>query len=502
MAETGTVRPGVNSQTAVDTGTKELPNRDTLNAQSALNDPRSAVVAEIPVHFEAGVVLALGVMFLLGILFQCSPLNGSLQLVFWVRPWRNDIGVLRAALFLLLPFVAIAQVLRKADSQPSFRVSIHLGILALANFLLQIMGMMADPRGIGLVRQIVLSPSTTSYFSDAIRIRRLAALFRQFDQLTLGLHSSTHPPGPILFFYIFLKAFGLQSAALISGIVVGGLGSLGVLVTYVFAGLWTADRRTRVVASALYALLPALTVFFPELNQVFPILSMLLIILWCTSLESKQRFPWEAICLGLILSVAFFFSYGLATVGAFLAYYGLYWLWRQEWRRSSFLKLLRMSGIATGECILIYSTLRLATGYHPIAAFRSALSWQTFYQGILHRSNAPLYTLYDPYEFFLGAGILVLPLIIFQLWRSSQNFDPMQKAFALTVIGLATILTVDLSGLMRGEAARVWLFLQPLVIVPAALELSRFRWPWRLTIFGMQWVIVVCLKAKIFFLVS
>lgn len=499
MTDSRTLEVETNSQSAADTGKKEFPNRDNLPSKSGLTDPRSAVTGG-PTYFEAGVVLIFGVMFLLGVLFQCSPLNGSLRLVFWVRPWRNDIGMLRAAVFLLLPFAGIAQVLRKAESQPNLRVSIHLAILALGSFLLQIMGMMADPRGIGLVRQIVLSPTTTSYFSDATRIRRLAALLRQFDQLTLGLHSSTHPPGPILFYYLFLKLFGLQAGALISGLVVGGLGSLGVLITYVFAGLWTADRRTRILASALYALLPAMTVFFPEMNQVYPILFMLLIIFWCASLESKRRFPLEAICLGLILSVAFFFSYSLATTGAFLAYYGLYWLWRQGWSRSSFLKLLRNSGIALGECALIYATLRLATGYHPIAAFRSALAWQTFYQGLLHRSNAPLYTLYDPYEFFLGAGMLVLPLILFQLCRSSRNFDPMQKAFALTLIGLATILTVDLSGVMRGEAARVWLFLQPLVIVPAALELSHFRWRWRLTIFWMQWLIVVCLKAKIFFL--
>src|SRR5260370_1862065 len=501
MAETSTVPPGVDSQSAADTRTKEFPNRDNLNAQSGFTDPQSAVRAEGPTYLEAGVVLALGVMFLLGILFQCSPLNGSLRLVFWVRPWRNDIGILRAAVMLLLPFAAIAQVLWKAETGRNLRASMHLAILAIASFLLQLMGMMADPRGIGLVRQIILSPSTTSYFSDAIRIRRLAALLSQFDQLTLGLHSSTHPPGPILFFYMFLKVFGLEAGPRISGLAVGGLASLGVLITYMFAGLWTADRRTRILASGLYALLPAMTLFFPELNQVYPIFSMLLIISWCTSLESKRRFPWEAICLGLILSVAFFFSYSLATTGVFLGYYGLYWLWRQEWSRSSFLKLLRTSGVSGGECILIYSILRVLTGYRPIAAFRNALSWQAFYQGILHRSSNALYTLYDPYEFFLGAGMLVLPLIIFQLCRSSRNFDSTQKAFALTLIGLATILTIDLSGVMRGEAARVWLFLQPLVIVPAALQLSRFRWRWRLTIFSMQWLIVVCLKAKIFFLV-
>jgi hypothetical protein len=59
---------------------------------------------------------------------------------------------------------------------------------------------------------------------------------------------------------------------------------------------------------------------------------------------------------------------------------------------------------------------------------------------------------------------------------------------------------VDVSGLLRGETARVWLFLQPLLIVPVAIEISRLRRPWRLAIFAMQWWIVVCIKAKMSFI--
>jgi hypothetical protein len=74
------------------------------------------------------------------------------------------------------------------------------------------------------------------------------------------------------------------------------------------------------------------------------------------------------------------------------------------------------------------------------------------------------------------------------------------NAIALTLIGLATIATVDLSGLLRGETARVWLFLQPLMVVPVALELARLRWSWRLSIFALQWWILLCVKAKMSFI--
>jgi len=75
-----------------------------------------------------------------------------------------------------------------------------------------------------------------------------------------------------------------------------------------------------------------------------------------------------------------------------------------------------------------------------------------------------------------------------------------QKPIALTLIGLATILTVDISGLLRGETARVWLFLQPLIVIPVAIELARIRLSWRLALFAMQWWILVLVKAKMSFI--
>ena len=90
---------------------------------------------------------------------------------------------------------------------------------------------------------------------------------------------------------------------------------------------------------------------------------------------------------------------------------------------------------------------------------------------------------------------------MFQLYRVLREFDPTRKEVALTLIGLVTILTIDLTGTLRGEAARVWLFLQPLVVVPVAMELYRFRWRWRIAIFSMQWLIVACVKAKMFFII-
>jgi methylthioxylose transferase len=448
---------------------------------------------------EAAAILAVGIAFALGVLFEISPLNGSLRLTGWQWPWRSDLELLRGVAFLLVPLGLIEFVLRKADKRPLSPAWIYVAMLTVGNFLLQMLGMLAEPEDFGLLQRIVQSPVATSYFTDAQRIEGVGAWLRHFDSASLAFHSSTHPPGPVLFYDAFLKLFGTASGALIGGCAVGLLGSLGVAVAYAFAGLWTSDRRTRLTAGALYALLPALSVFFPEFDQVYPIFAMLLVFFWCRSLQSEEKVPWDALCLGAVLFAALFFAYNILTIGAFLAYYAIYWMWRQRWSGAALAKLLRNSAIAAGVCAGGQTILWLATGYNPIASFRHALAYQRVYASLLHRQYLNS-ILCDPYDFLLGAGILALPLVAAYLYRVSRDFDLGRRDVALSILGLATILTVDLTGVLRGEAARVWLFLQPLVIVPAALELSRFRGRWRTALFATQWLILACLKAKMLFI--
>ena len=477
----------------------ETSQRRDLHSSAHLGRPIPEASQVQGSKWEAATVLAIGFAFVLGVLFQVSPLNGSVRLTGWEWPWRNDIDPVRSIAFLLIPFALIEFVLRKADEGGRLPVWISVAALAIANFLLQVMGILAEPAGFGRLQQIVQSPMATSYFTDAQRIQGVAAWLQSFDHALLAFHSSTHPPGPVLFYYVFLKLFGAASGALIGGCAVGLIGSMGVAFAYVFAGLWTSDRRSRLIASALYALLPALTVFFPEFDQAYPIFAMLLIFLWRRSLQSEKQILWAAPGLGAVLFVALFFAYNLAAIGAFLAYFALYWMWRQSWSGAAFAKLSRNAVVALVVCTGAQAILWLTTGYNPVSSFRQALAYQKIYATLLHRAYLNL-IFCDPYDFLLGAGILALPLAVAYLYRNSRDFDLTRADVALSILGLVTILTVDLTGVLRGEAARVWLFLQPLWLVPAALELSRFRGRWRTALFTMQWIILACIKAKMLFI--
>ena len=69
-----------------------------------------------------------------------------------------------------------------------------------------------------------------------------------------------------------------------------------------------------------------------------------------------------------------------------------------------------------------------------------------------------------------------------------------------TLAGLASLLIIDASGLIRCEAARVWLFLQPLAIVPAGLTLAGFKPSERGIILGVSALILIAIVCKLIFL--
>lgn len=443
-------------------------------------------------------ILAVGLAFGIGVIYERDPLNGLASLTKWGWPWQ-DLGTIQMGLALLLPFLLIAGVEWSADRTPS-RVPtwFWLAALVVGNFCLQLFSVLADPRGLERIPQIVASPIATSYFSDALNIHSLTEWLSHFDHVTLHGHSATHPAGPIVFYYVFARLFGPDVGALLGGCSVGLVASLGIVAMYSFAGLWTSDRRVRLLASAFYALLPGLTVFFPELDQIYPIFSMLIILTFVKALSASRAWYRYALALGATLFAATFFAYNLLTTGAFLLYYGLYWLWRQGHNRAAAYAVLRTTAVALIAAATLYLLLWAATGYNPPAALRHSLTMQGASSRWLDRPYR-IFILADLYDFALAAGIIALPILYFHLRKLREEFKANPDGMALTLIGLATVLTVDLSGLLRGETARVWLFLQPLLVVPVAVELARVRWSWRISILSMQWWLLVLIKAKMSF---
>lgn len=230
---------------------------------------------------------ATGVAFVVAALLEVDALNGPW---YWKWPWRGDLGLARtAAIFLpalLLHGWATAAVRRPPTTT---RVRGALAALAASCLLFQLAGVLADPRGLSLVRDIVTSAGATSYYTDALTIHDLQAWLTSFHRLDLHLHSATHPPGPVLYYLVWIRLLGPEAGALAGGLALGAIAAAGVPTIYRFAALWTSEVPTRLVAAAFYAMLPGLVLFFPEFDQVYPILAMLLALSWAGALSAAPE---------------------------------------------------------------------------------------------------------------------------------------------------------------------------------------------------------------------
>ncbi len=339
-----------------------------------------------------------------------------------------------------------------------------------------------------------MSPIATSYYTDALRIDDLGTWLANFHTATLAKHSATHPPGPILYYWFWLQIFRCAD---------GGTrrrhcarrarnacdsGALPV------RGLWTDDVRARLIACAYYALVPAIVVFLPEFDQIYPIFAMLAVIAWVRALDGSRV---AAVGFGVVLFVETFFAYNLLAAGAFFVLYAAYFLRRERGAASAWRMLIVASAIGVavfGVC----NVIAFLCGFDPVRTFVHALAMQKLDAATVNRPWSST-VLLDPWDFLLGAGILAGPLIVMHIARIAKSFAAAREDFALSIMALATILVVDMSGLLRGETARLWLFLQPFAIVPASRELLRFDARGRAAFFAVQWLIVAVMVCRMSF---
>ncbi|MGB0680907.1 MAG: hypothetical protein ACPGUV_14760, partial [Polyangiales bacterium] len=272
------------------------------------------------------VMLMLGSAVIAGLLMESTWVNGAPWWKWQYRPDPDKVDLF-SLIVATLPamLLCLAMVSERAKGvRPLLRLA---GLLA-ASAAFVYVPVAFDVGGLDRVRAIILSPGVTSYFTDAARIDDLHSFLSTFHKQSLHLHSSSHPPGPIVWFYGFIKLHhhDLNVAARRAGLALTMLAPFGSIVMYYFASLWTDSVHERVVASAIFALLPSLCFFSPGFDQLYPSFAMALIYFFVQAV--RQASLRHAVCLGLALTLACSFAYNLLALGAFHVLYAAAYLFK------------------------------------------------------------------------------------------------------------------------------------------------------------------------------
>jgi hypothetical protein len=287
---------------------------------------------------------------------------------------------------------------------------------------------------------------------------------------------------------------GDPDAGFVSGIVLGLLTSFAVPLVFAFTERVTGDPRSAFAAATIWTMLPGMIVIFPSLDQLYPVFTLALFYLWWRALEGRADY---AAGLGLALFVALLFSHSILVLGAF---FGLSAILAGVWAKSTIKNILLAGGVSLGIVAAAFLAACWLSGYNHVAALRESIRIQA---GLARAWGRPyrLTVFWDLYDYFLASGWITLPILALAAARMKNEWTSLSsglRAFAPAALG--TLLIVDLSGLLRAETARVWLFLQPLVIPLAGVELSRWNRAWRHAAYGTLLMILVIIRSRLNFL--
>lgn len=414
-----------------------------------------------------------------------SHMTGMNGPYYWKWHWRRlaVFPLLAPMILAVIPF-AIGQWLFARGGS----VLLSLALVTASTFLLQWAAISGQPPG-GLSRApyLIQNPQATSYFADAhvpfVNHLRASDWLRDFPGIlpNLHLHSRYKPPGPLLFHLFFLEVFqGDASAAFADAIAISLLAAAAVPMCFALVRALTNQIPSSFCAASYFALCPSLLLMFPQLDQVYALLSSIILISWILALLRKSV-PWSVL-FGVSLAVGSFTSYIFLGLGVFLAIFTLLSIKDHPWPAFKTAILCAAVGIAT--FVLFYALLYFAYRFNPIATFREISELQM--EGILWIGRPfPLHLPFDLLDFLLGTAWISGIMLLFYVCKPAGN----RAARRAVWLALLQIGVLWLAALLPGETARLWLPFMPLLMIPIGLELARWTARGRAIVFACVFVL-------------
>ncbi len=344
-----------------------------------------------------------------------------------------------------------------------------------------------DPPSLTAVRGVVLDPVQSTYLADAVRLNkdinagrltlgRFVADYPKF-MVNLGVHTRIRGPGWIIVYIGLLNVTGgdAEAAAMIGAVGLGLLAAAAVGSTYWLIRVLGGTTAHGIAAAALISVLPSMVLFFPMVDPGYCTVTCVLVGLWAIALrpETAMRPSMMAAAgTGLLLGVSCLFTFNFLVLGLFMLTLTARGLMASQRRRT-----LLACGVALGGALLPFVALYLAMRFDIVSTFRQALVNEHEFQTISGRSGHTS-ALLDTYDHALGLAfalhVLLLAWMVLAVVRARsgrgagrQRF-PWRPAAFISVAALVQYIVLALTGRMPVETIRIWLFLNPLLLFPAA----------------------------------
>jgi len=235
--------------------------------------------------------------------------------------------------------------------------------------------------------------------------------------------------------------------------------------------LYLLLRRSVSAPSAWFAcccwpLIPALSIFLPKSDALFPCLGFLFLWLWVTAVEFAS--VWRAVSAGIVFWCGSMLSLAVVPIGLMAGSYSLYGFWKNspsiEEETSS-----RMSHARTILCsIASFFALSLWIGFSYQCNLFAVWLWNYHNHAAFYEQFNRTYLTWlvlNPVEMIFAIGA---PLIAAAACGFIESIR--QRGQSQAILWAATLIWggIWLSGKNSGEAARLWLVFYPIAIMYAA----------------------------------
>jgi hypothetical protein len=365
----------------------------------------------------------------------------------------------------------------------------------------------------------------TGYFTSALETDSVSAFFSNYDRTIISPnwcgHCRTHPPGPVLFYWLGLKGVGQVPLSLqqtLAGILAGAprpdlspaatiVASLGAhmillsaaAVVFPLYGLARrlAGQELALPLAALGTVVPALVLMSPEFDQLYGTLAAGLVYLGVRGLQASHNNLWWGFGAGLFFAFSTYWSFGMLILAAPLVLLLVAAMaGRVGWRLPRRAALSWLLGLSLGSG-LPWALLWSIGGFHLVSVLQTVRREQL--GGITAIRPYDAWVVVNKLDFlqFLGLPLTVAALVtLVRRWR--RGAFQLQNLNVFGLIFWVVLVLLDLSGTTRGEVSRVWIPLMPLAFLGVfhAARLGQLTASHVHALLGAQFVICVLIAGN------
>ncbi len=377
-----------------------------------------------------------------------------------------------------------------------------IAVLILLAFALQLAVAGLAPDATFLLIAATASPISTEYFSMAWEITDVGDFLREYPvAMTHSRHHvATHPPGAVLFYWACIRIYqsrlfpqtlfdgfteivvGAPRAsiaseasalpgvsldpdgvgpALFSCLVLGACAALSLVPLYHLARA-AAGRATALSVCMLFAISPAPVLFFQGLDSFLLLLAATAIALMYLGLRGG-RLLWPAVA-GVTIGVGFLGSFGAGAAGVVVGLLAVLWALRRQ-RPGMNWGWLALAAFAAGWVLVVVAG-HIAFGMKLHVIFRQGMAAHREVTWIGFQRSYWTWLGLNMVEFGCFLGLPVCVCVIGAAREvAGRGWQALGRADLVGLAGAAALVALNLSGSVRGEVGRVWLFMMPPLVL-------------------------------------